>query len=412
MFLETVGAVCQYAEFGAGRVAMREAVDGLLASGGSLVMHRDVPWLTDVFFRGIVGEVSSTGLVPSARGVPLEDRLSELEVCEREDRLVELIRQIDEQFRRLPAEERQTRASDVLSAFRRALARLPERGKARTLLAAWIGKHGPLPFAPYRAWNENELAEVVRAGVTDVTAGMDAERHRNRDRALEVLHALAVSVTYGMDRRGVGTVPALRVSGRQTRDGDVIGMNDDACVNVNMVLDTLAMNAFLWFMDMREHGGRRVPSYGPMRVYLEGPASARYLVGMVQDAVAGQRGKVLRGADAPAVRKESLDEPLDGEDASSPTRVESLAAEERGGDEAETGRFFRNVIGALAPRLYRYLSLLRAGTPKMEALKAVGAKSTHFVEREAKSLLAELAELKGEDYAELAKLVSGLIKGD
>ena len=91
--------------------------------------------------------------------------------------------------------------------------------------------------------------------------------------------------------------------------------------------------------------------------------------------------------------------------------MESLAAEAGDGDEAEAGRFFRNVIGTLAPRLYRYLSLIREGTPKMEALKAVGAKSTHFVEREAKSLLAELAKLKGEDYAELAKLVSGLIKG-
>ena len=315
-FLETVRAVSQYAEFDTGRAAMREAVDRLLAFGGTPTMHRDVPWLTDVFFRGIVGESSLASSGASAEGAELKDLLSELGSCEREDRLAELVRQIDERLRRLPEAGRLATSSAVLSAFRSTIERLPEKGKVRALLAAWMGKHGPLPLAPYRAWDENELAEVVRAGAADVTAGMDAERRRNRDRALEVLHALAVSVTYGMDRRGVGTVPALRVNGRQTRDGDVIGLNDDACVNVNMVLDTLAMNAFLWFMDMREQDGRHAPSYGPMRVYLDGPASTRYLVGMVQDAVAGQRSTVLRGANAPVVRKESLDEPLDGEDAS------------------------------------------------------------------------------------------------
>lgn len=411
MFLETVGSVSQYAEFGSGRDAMREAVDGLLASGGAPTMHRDVPWLTDVFFRGIVGDGVTAVAAPSAADVPLPELIAELDACSREDRQAELVRLVDARFRQLPTDERRVVEADVLSAFRRAFGRLPEKGKARALIAAWIGKHGPLPYAPFRAWGEDELEAAVRASSDDVTAGLDAEHRRNRDRGLEVLHALAVSVAYGMDRRGVGNVPALHVGGRSTRDGDVIGTDGDACVNVNMVLDTLAMNAFLWFMDMRESDGRRVPSYGPMRVYLEGPATARYLVGMVQDAVAGQRGKVLRGADAPAVTKVSLDEPLDDDDDSSPARIDRLAAEESGGDEEETGRFFCKVIGTLAPRLYRYFVLVRKGTPKMEALKAVGAKSAHFVEREAKALLAELVALKGEDYAELAKLVSGLVKG-
>lgn len=229
--------------------------------------------------------------------------------------------------------------------------------------------------------------------------------------ALGLLYDFCVAITYGMNRRGVGKVPALHVERRQTRDGDWVASSPDDIASADMILDTLAVQAYLWFTGATRRGNSDVCDFEPVRRRVAEPDSSEYIVGMVQDAVAAARGRELRASGAPTLVKEHLDAPVAADDEGSGRTMLDMLPNGESDEEKpdlDRARFFANVIGALSPRLFRYFKLIRSGTPKMKALEAIGAKSAHFVEREARVLIAELEKHTGEDFRELANLLVAL----
>lgn len=475
-FLELVRRICQYGEFESGRDEMCRELDRLVGDGKTRTMHRDLPWLTDVFFRGVlagedvqaaarrqlVGEwqTLTDSACPTSGGVDdrREKRTGQADpkpFVTREVVDESSLQTMDKMLRQLPRNAR----DEEVSRFRKGLKGIVRRtvGAKRFLdwVRCWLGKHGPLSLADYREWGEEELYSCaerqadeerllkscetasfetsqdfivanVRKKASALLSARDrvsalrltwlpdggAERLVNEIDCLEILHSLAVAVAYGLNHRGVGCIPAMRLSGRKVRDGGIISDNPDEFGNVNMVLDTLAMNAFLKLMDIREVGGCRVPCFGPLRRYLNGPFQPTYLVGILQNTVANLRGGVLLDPNGEPIFKETTDAPVgmdDGQEGR--TILDTLKAPDDDTEEEDQARFFRTVVGSLAPNLFRYFRLIRDGKSKGEALKVVGAKSTHFVEREAKTLIKELAKLKGEDVTKLSKMLNDLVEG-
>lgn len=463
--LESVRRGCAEKAYGASAAKMAAQVDVLLRDGWKPTVQRDVPWLTDVFLRGILdGEsaqnearlnlLSAWRELPGAVCPPASSSLTSPVSCpdsspEGTDPVVEG----DRKLRMLPESER----DEAALAFRRRLEELSDQpSKTGALARAWLGRHGPLPLLPFRAWSDTELQTLAKRMSSEESAlkengtrlfplasaeqantlsnryaALSSARRAEAARrlswlpegsseaiaaeidSLELLYRMIVSATYGMNRRGVGNIPALHVEGRRTRDGGTVGTGADEIDGANAVLDSLAMDAFLWFAGTKEVDGSRVCDFGPVRRYVEGPANARYLIGMIQDAVAGRRGHELAVDPATAPVKTYADAPVHAEGSADETRTlaDTFTAEEGDDEERDRARFFRKVLGKLAPELMRYFQLVRGGLSKGEALKAVGAKSAHFVEREAKALLKELSTLNGPDFADLAGLVKELLKG-
>ena len=461
--LESVRRGCAETAYGASAAEMAAQVDVLLRDGWKPTVQRDVPWLTDVFLRGILdGEsaqdearrnlLSAWRELPGAVGSPASPSLSSSVSCpapSQEDPVVEG----DRSLRMLPEPER----GEAALAFRNRLEALSgQPNKTGALAHAWLGRHGPLPLLPFRAWSDAELLALAKRMTSEESAlkengtrlfplacaeqantlskryaALSSARRAEAARrlswlpegsseaiakeidSLELLFRMIVSATYGMNRRGVGNIPALHVEGRRTRDGGTVGIGADEIDGANAVLDSLAMEAFLWFAGTKEVDGSHVCDFGPVRRYVEGPANARYLIGMIQDAVAGRRGHELAVDPAAAPVKAYADAPVHTEGSADETRTlaDTFTAEEGDDEERDRARFFRKVLGKLAPELMRYFQLVRGGMSKGEALKAVGAKSAHFVEREAKALLKELSTLNGPDFADLAGLVKDLLKG-
>ena len=461
--LESVRRECTEKAYGASAAEMAAQVDVLLRDGWKPTVQRDVPWLTDVFLRGILDGESAQdearrNLLSAWRELPgsvcplVSSSLTSPVSCpdpSQENPVVEG----DRKLRMLSESER----GEAAQAFRHRLEELSDQpGKTGALARAWLGRHGPLPLVPFRAWSDAELLALAKRNSSEesalrengkrlfpLTCAEQANALSNRHAALssarsaeaarrlswlptesfeaiateidslDLLYRMIVSATYGMNRRGVGDIPALHVEGRRTRDGGTVGTGTDEIDGANAVLDSLAMEAFLWFAGTKEVDGSRVCDFGPVRRYVEGPANARYLIGMIQDAVAGRRGHELAVDPATAPVKTYADAPVHAEGSADETRTlaDTFTAEEGDDEERDRARFFRKVLGKLAPELMRYFQLVRGGMSKGEALKAVGAKSAHFVEREAKALLKELSTLNGPDFADLAGLVKDLLKG-
>ena len=289
----------------------------------------------------------------------------------------------DRKLRMLPKPERDTAAL----AFRHRLEELSGRpDKTGALARAWLGRHGPLPLLPFRAWSDAELLALAKRMSSEESALKEnckrlfplpcAERAntlsnrcialssaRSAEAArrlswlpegapeaiakeidsLELLYRMIVSATYGMNRRGVGNIPALHVEGRRTRDGGTVGTGADEIDGANAVLDSLAMEAFLWFAGTKEVDGSRVCDFGPVRRYVEGPANARYLIGMIQDAIAGRRGRELAVDPATAPVKAYADAPVHAEGSTDETRTlaDTFTAEEGDVEERDRAHFFR-----------------------------------------------------------------------
>lgn len=352
-----------------GNDALSAKVEACGAEAGKPSFHRDNPWLTTLYLQGILaGEDAQTdarkGLIADSirsNGAPPRYGLDEA--------------------RAVAAELESACAAEpdgVTARRRRQLAEA--RDAAGVAGLDWVGDTGR------------------RALALEIDA-------------LGVLYDLCVAITYGMNRRGVGKVPALHVERRQTRDGDWIAASPDDIASADMILDSLAVQAFLWFTGASRRGDSDVCDFEPVRRRVAEPDSADYIVGMVQDAVAAARGRELRANGAPMLVKEHLDAPVAADDEGGErTMLDTLPNGETDEEQPDfdRARFFANVIGTLSPKLFRYFKLIRSGTPKMKALEEVGARSAHFVERETRALIAELEKHAGEDFRELANLLGAL----
>lgn len=437
---------CVPASFGeAGARALGAAVWRLSSVGAEAdFRERDEPWLTDVFFRAILrGEAAASEARQSLTGAKeVEISGSGTDETEQED---DPVVAGDRRLRTASGSGRDALEAD----FRSRLETLSVgEGKTAALARAWLGRHGPLPLVPYRAWSVAELAKLDRslareeAALAALASGNDdsasakaaralvaarsAEAARRLEGipradaeaialeidALELLHGRCHSIAYGMNRRGAGSVPALHVEGRRTRDGGTVGTGVDEVEGADAVLDAMAMDAFLWFAGVRETDGRRVCDFGPVRRYLEGPANARYLTGMIQDAVAGRRGSHFAQPGDGTPLKVSADQPLGTDDGDGGmTLSDTFAAEpDDCGEAKDRSRFYLEILGKLSPKLLRYFKLVRSGVSKGEALRLVGAKSAHFVQREACDLVRALGANRSPDFAELAALVKAIAK--
>lgn len=359
--------------------ALAAKVEACGNATGRTSFHRDNPWLTTLYLQGILaGEDAQT----DARKGLLGDAVRAEPVPDREPRP-------DGAPPRYGLDE----ARAVAAELETACAAAPDGTPAR---------------------RRRQLAEARdAAGV----ARLDWVDDRGRRAlaleiaALGVLYDLCVAIAYGMNRRGVGKVPALHVERRQTRDGDWIAASPDDIASADMILDSLAVQAFLWFTGATRRGESEVCDFEPVRRRVAEPDSPDYIVGMVQDAVAAARGRELRANGAPTLVKEHLDAPVAADDEGGERTMLDTLSNGGEGDEKpdlDRARFFANVVGALSPKLFRYFKLIRGGTPKMKALEAIGTKSAHFVEREAKLLVAQLAKHEGEDFRELANLLGGV----
>ena len=362
-----------------GDCGLAAKVAGCKTETGRTSFHRDNPWLTTLYLQGILaGEDAQT----DARMALLGDAArTEPKPCR--------TTQAHESPPRYGLEE----ARRVAAEFAAACAADPDGPSARRrrLLAEARDEAGIARLD----WLDERARDVIMLEID----------------ALGVLYDLCVAITYGMNRRGVGKVPALHVERRQTRDGDWIAASPDDVASADMILDSLAVQAFLWFTGAARRGTSEVCDFEPVRRRVAEPDSPAYIVGMVQDAVAAARGRELRTGGAPTLVKERLDAPVAVDDEGGErTMLDTLPADEASEADVDSdqARFFAHVIGALSPKLYRYFKLIRNGTPKMKALEAVGAKSAHFVEREAKLLVAELAKHDDDDFRELANLLGSV----
>lgn len=461
-FLDLVKHICQIGGFGSGGEEMRETAERMKTAVNRITMQRDLPWLTDVFFLGILaGEdvqaaaraslLAQWGKLVEVGQLPAQE--SEKSVAGPSEHCGELtdaasVRMADCAVRLMSRTSRPSEASRLKMSLKTFMKSAD--ADAASLARCWIGKHGPLPLADYRDWTEAQLdvlcermcaegealsraesapvdnkdefaAEVLRKRASALSEARSRpavmrltwlpeggrELLATSVECLDHLHKLVYFVTYGLDRYGAGAIPALRVAGRRARDGGVVGVAENEYGNANMVLDNLAMGAYLKLMDVRERNGRRVACFGPLRKHVQGPLTSDYLIGMVQNAVANLRGHELLGGKGARISKIHIDEPRKGKDGEEGhALMDTLPSSAKtADDEKDRSAFFKSVIGSLAPNLLRYYSLVNSGVSKGEARKRVGAKSAHFVEREINAIVKELAELQGEDFAELSRML-------
>lgn len=364
--------------------ALGAKVEACGAESGKSTFHRDNPWLTTLYLQGILaGEDAQTdarkallGDAARTESAPYRATQAEVDGTMSHTDGAPPRYGLDE-ARAVAAELDAACATEPNGMTARRRRRLAEARTAASV--AWLD------------WLDEREREAL---------GLEID-------ALGVLYDLCVAITYGMNRRGVGKVPALHVERRQTRDGDWIASSPDDIASADMILDSLAVQALLWFTGAARRGVSEVCDFEPVRRRVAEPDSPDYIVGMVQDAVAAVRGRELRAGGAPTLVKESLDAPVADDEGNERTLLDTLPTGDSDGErpDSDQARFFANVMAALSPKLFRYFKLIHAGTPKMKALEAIGAKSAHFVEREAKALVSELAKHDGDDFRELANLL-------
>lgn len=465
-FLELVRRICHAGELGSCREEMRQTVEKLLDSADRATMHRDIPWLTDVFFCGILSGEAVQAKVRALMlaqwrklacigQLPVKEKAgTRISPVEKENWSefsdVESVRKADRIVRSTPVANRAAAAARLRRGLESFSVRADADRKAVSMACYWLGKYGPLPLPDYQDWSDGQLDALASKMSAEAEALNRAEsipvdrknellamqlRSQARDLkdarshmaalkltwlpqgerellateidCLCLLHRLAFSVTYGLNRYGAGRIPPLQVGGRQAPDGGIIGFAANEDGNVNMVLDNLAMGAFLKLMGVREKDGHRMACFGPIRRYVEGPFTTDYLVGMVQNAVASLRCREVRGDKLGKISKEFISAKQPGKNGEEGLSLEETLPSpvETVDDNKDRAYFFRTVIGSLSPDLLRYFSLVHSGVPKGESRKRIGAKSTHFVEREIKLILKALDELRGEDFAELAQML-------
>jgi hypothetical protein len=173
-----------------------------------------------------------------------------------------------------------------------------------------------------------------------------------------------------------------------------------------------------------------VVTYEPFREYREGEFNDKYLTALIDNAIANKRYTVVRPKGALPVVTIPIDAPANPDDQgeeSSPL-VDMIPGKEFAPPD-DYSNFVFVVTKRFAPMMWQYLRLVEWGisasdierlrrkgmselagkydpgdvVSKGDALKMVGAKTPHLVERERVVLLKALEGVKGRDYQEMAR---------
>ena len=256
------------------------------------------------------------------------------------------------------------------------------------------------------------------------------ERIANGIIGIQLLWALSYSASRRMNVRGSGAIPAFGLAGRITRDGREIETSADALYSVNHALDDMVERAVCQLAAGRELDGVTIVTYEPFREYREGEFSDKYLFALIDNAVANKKYLVVRPKDAPYISTISGDAPQNPDaDEGTGTSIIDAVEDENAHAPDDYSRFIFKVTKRFAPAMWLYLRLVTWGisasdlvrvrergmpgladkydpgdlVSKGDALKMVGAKTPHLVERERAVLLKALEGVTGCDYQEMAR---------
>ena len=263
------------------------------------------------------------------------------------------------------------------------------------------------------------------------------ERIANGIVGVELLWALSRESASRMNARGSGAIPAFHLAGRTTRDGRVVESSSDSLYSVDQALDEMAMRAYCQLLAAREVDGMTVVTYEPFREYMEGEFNAKHLTALVDNAVANKKYLVTRPKGALPIVTVSIDAPLNsnGDEEDSAALIDILPDDDTDIPD-DYVNFVLVVTKRYAPTMWRYLRLVEWGisasdikrlretgmaeladkyapgdqVSKGDALKMVGARTPHLVERERASLVKALEGVNGSDYQEMAKRLRKALK--
>ena len=94
-------------------------------------------------------------------------------------------------------------------------------------------------------------------------------------------------------------IPAFHLPGRTGRDGRLIEASETAFNSVDQALDYMVQEAVCQLLAGREVSGVDIVTYEAFREYLEGEFNDKYLMALIDNAVANKKYLVLRPKDAP-----------------------------------------------------------------------------------------------------------------
>ena len=261
------------------------------------------------------------------------------------------------------------------------------------------------------------------------------ERIANGIVGMEILWALAYSASRRLNVHGSGAIRGMHIGGRIARDGRTIEMHKTALYNVDETLDTMVQDAICRMLASRDINGVDVVTHATFREYREGEFDDTYLTAIVDNAIANRKHAVVCPKNGPTITIVSINSgDGEGEDGKGEAPIERMPAPERH-DPRDFEWYAFGVVKKYAPKLWDYMRLVEWGisasdldrmrrngleelaekyspqdvVQKGDALKIVGAKSAHFVERERMALLKVLEELPGCDQRILAERIKNAL---
>lgn len=278
----------------------------------------------------------------------------------------------------------------------------------------------------------NDVQQVLRLNAVSDDA---KERIANGIVGMELLWALAYNASRRLNARGSGKVPAFWLEGRIGRDGRAFEASESALYSVDNALDEMVEEAICRIQVAREVNGTNVVTYAAFREYREGEFDDTYLTAMLDNAIANRKHVVVCPRNGPTITIVSINKgDGQGEDGKEEDPTERIPAPERH-DPRDFEWHALGVVKQYAPKLWDYMRLVEWGisasdidrmrrngleelaekysphdvVQKGDALKIVGAKSAHFVERERMALLKVLEELPGCDQRILAERIKNAL---
>ena len=254
---------------------------------------------------------------------------------------------------------------------------------------------------------------------------------------MEILWALSYSASRRLNARGSGKIPAMRLKGRIGPDGRRYEDSQYALNSVGQALDAMVMEAISRMLVARDVSGVEIVTHAVFREYREGEFDDKYLTAIVDNAIANRKHAYVCPETGPRIVVISGDEVSgqddDGESGRSIFDTIIGVAKESPRDYAW---FALDVVKKHTPKLWNYMRLVEWGisasdikqmqkgglkefaekydpgdkVQKSDALKIVGATTTHLVEREREALLKALETQRGADYEVLVGRLKNVLK--